>query len=203
MKNYILSKFIRTLQTYVSRPWYPPLLGLLAALDHLIIIIPTDGLLVTSILAAPKRWLSFVLWLTLGSVLGGTLLATFIQTYETPFLEWVSPGIHLTEYWKLTDSWVEEYGLWALFTIAALPIFQHPVIAITALAGLPLYQIALFMLGGRIIKYGVFGWLASHAPQALLRMKSVRKELEEIVVTNTSPPKTESIPPLLIGKVKR
>jgi len=181
MKIGFLDRLIGTLQTYIARPWYPPLLGVLAALDHFVFVIPTDGLLVTSVIAAPKRWLSTFLWITLGSVVGGVVLAAFLQHYGTPFLEWLSPGILETHYWKLTISWVDHYGLWALFAITALPIFQHPVIAITALAGIPLGKIALFMLGGRIVKYAVFTWLSIHAPKVLFRMRPVHKEIDEVI----------------------
>lgn len=175
-----LERLIQALISYVLKPWYPPLLAFLAALDHFVIVIPTDGLLITAILAAPKRWFRYFAWLTVGSVIGGTLLAGTIQLYGTPFLEWLSPGIHETYYWKLMDSWVDHYGLWTLFFVSALPIFQHPVIAITALAELPLLQIAAYLFAGRCIKFGLYSWLALRAPRALFRLKSIRKEVQEV-----------------------
>ncbi|MEK6580286.1 MAG: hypothetical protein AABZ55_13760 [Bdellovibrionota bacterium] len=175
-----IEKWIQWLQSYVLRFWYAPLLGALALIDHFVLIIPTDGLLVTAVIASPKHWFRNFLWVTLGSVAGASLLAALIQSFGMPFLEWFSPGIHDSAYWRLTDSWVDLYGLWVLLAVAALPVFQHPAIAIAALADLPLGEITLYILGGRILKYGVLSWLASHAPKVLLRIKSIQKEIKEV-----------------------
>jgi membrane protein YqaA with SNARE-associated domain len=189
-----IERLLHVLHAYVQKRWYPPLLGLLAAVDHFVIVIPTDGLLITAILAAPRRWLAFFAWLTLGSVAGGALLAGLIQVYGTPLLEWISPGIHLTSYWQLTDGWIERFGLWVLFVVAALPVFQHPAIAITALAELPLSQMTLAMLAGRLVKYGAFSWLASHAPRLLFKFKSIRKEVHEVEVAAADVPEPQPAP---------
>ncbi|MCC7441559.1 MAG: hypothetical protein IT285_08000 [Bdellovibrionales bacterium] len=170
---------IRALQGYIQRPWYPPLLGLLAAADHFVVVVPTDGLLITAVLAAPRRWPAFFAWLTLGSVLGALLLAATIQIYGTPFLEWLLPGIHADPFWKLSTRWIDEFGLWALLAVAALPIFQHPAIAIAALAEIPLSKIALFIFVGRVLKYGALSGLALRAPEVLMRFKGLRKEVRE------------------------
>ena len=63
----------------MDRPWYVALVGGLAALDLFIMIIPTDGLLVTSVLVRPKRWVSWFLWVSIGSAVGAAALAAIIH----------------------------------------------------------------------------------------------------------------------------
>jgi membrane protein YqaA with SNARE-associated domain len=174
---------VRRLQTYASRPWYPPLLALMTALDHLVVFIPTDGLLITSVMATPRKWVRNFLWVTAGSMFGTLVLAWVVSVYGVSLLEWIVPGIQTSASWQITEQWMERYGLWALFIVAALPIFQHPVIALAALAGLSFGTIFWAILPGRLLKFGLFAWIASHAPRAFARLRlfrSVRKEVAEV-----------------------
>ena len=45
--------------------------------------------------------------------------------------------------------------------------------------GVPILQIAGALFAGRILKYAIFGYLASHAPRYLMKVKFIRKEIEE------------------------
>lgn len=174
-----MTEWLQRIQKYAHTRWYPLVLAFLAALDHFVVIIPTDGLLITSVMLAPKRWITKFLWLTFGSVLGGVLLAVMVQHYGNPFLEWVMPGIHGARSWQITQDFMESYGLWTLFGVAASPFIQHPAIAIAALMELPLLHIAGALIAGRLLKYALFAYLASHAPRYLLKVKFIRKEIEE------------------------
>lgn len=173
-----MKKVFHHLKLYVERPWFGPLLGLLAALDYFLIIIPTDGLLITSAMMAPKRWIRLSFWLALGSVAGAIAFAVFVQLYGNPFLEWAFPAIHENHFWKLSDQWMDHYGVWAVFFIGALPLVIHPVIAIAALAAIPIREIAFALFVARALKYGTYSWLASHAPHYLLRLKNLKKEVK-------------------------
>ena len=180
--------WLKHLQRHVAKPWYHPFIAFIVLIDHFVIFIPSDALLVMSVLAFPRRWVRAWLWVTLGSVFGGLALAWVLQRYGTHFLDWISPGILTSKYWLETDAWVHEYGLWSLLVVSALPIFQHPVIAITALAGHSLLQIGLFMLAGRLLKFGIYSWVASHTPRLLKRFSSVQKEIEEVQQSDDLPP---------------
>lgn len=157
-------------ERYVQKPWYPEFLGLLAALDSFVVVIPTDGLLVTSVAAAPKRWLVLAFWTTLGSTVGAVILAILLQNYGHSVLEVLVPGIHNTHAWQITDRWVDEYGIWALFMVAALPFIQHPAIALVALAGVSIPKMAVVIFSGRLLKYLIFAYLSTHAPKLLTRI---------------------------------
>jgi len=174
-----MKKIFHQLKKHVERPWFGPFLGLLAALDYFVIIIPTDGLLITSAMTAPKHWIRLSFWLTLGSVAGAMTFIVFVQHYGNPFLEWVFPNIHENHFWKLSDQWMNQYGIWAVFFTGALPIVIHPVIAFAALAAIPLPKIAFTLFAARTLKYSTYSWIASHVPHYLLRLKNLKKEVTQ------------------------
>ena len=74
-----IRKSISVLQAYVSRWWYPPFIGFLAALDNIVVIIPNDGILISSAMLAPKKWLRISVWVAVGSTLGAVFLAHLVQ----------------------------------------------------------------------------------------------------------------------------
>ncbi len=171
----VLREAFVKLQRFVNRPWYGPFIGFLAAMDHLVIFIPTDGLLVSASLAVPRKWLRFFLCVVVGSLVGSAVLSLIVQTHGVSFLERVSPGILQSEAWIKTDEWADHYGLWVLAVVSGLPVFQQPAIVLAVLAGVPIPEILLVSLPGRLLKFGGFSWLASHAPHLILRFK--RKKL--------------------------
>lgn len=173
-------QWLRRVESYVEKPWYPALLGFLAFIDYFIILIPTDGLLITSIMAAPRRWLSIGIAVSIGTTLGAAAFAITVHHLGNPFIDWLTPGIREHALWRASDGWVDKHGLWAMFGIAAMPIFQHPAIAIAALAQMPLTKMILAVFAGRSLKYFAFSWLSSHAPHYLFKFKSVRKEVETV-----------------------
>ena len=44
----IVTVQIKRLQRYTGRSWYAPLIGLLSALDNIVVVIPNDGILISS-----------------------------------------------------------------------------------------------------------------------------------------------------------
>lgn len=162
--------FLHHVGRYVSKPWYPLLVGFLAFIDTFIFIIPTDGLLISSVMSAPKRAVSLTIFTTAGSVLGSVLFAILVDQ-----------GVRFAD--VSGPAWVQgffnSWGAWALFVIAFLPIAHHPVLILACLAHTPIGQIGLAMLGGRAIKYSAFAWISTHAPEKLFKFKAIEKEVAE------------------------
>lgn len=167
-------------------------MGLLAAIDSFVIVVPTDGLLVSATMLAPRRWIYTAFCVSFGSTLGGWLLALVLETHGLPFLLKITPGIETSTAWMWTDRLMDQWGLWALFFVAVTPVMQHPAIAMAALAGMPLTEIFLVMLAGRSIKYYVLAWVSTHAPGLLGKMWGIQGDLEEAGVK--TPPPTASQP---------
>lgn len=172
-------QFIR-LQHFVNKWWYAPLLGLLACIDLFVLLIPTDGLMISSVMIRPKKWISIALFTAFGSTLGSLALAFILEKHGLPFLlEW-KPGIDQTSFWIWTDHLMHQWGSWTLFLIALSPLVQHPAIAIGAFAQIPLLEFFIFILAGRILKYFFLSWLASHSPKYLYRLWGIQEELKEL-----------------------
>ena len=178
--NSKVSGLIRWSQQYTNQPWYPFLLGFFAFIDNIIIIIPIDGLLVSSIILRAKRWLSFSLANTIGSSLGALLLAYLVEIHGLPKIIEYFPNLTHGWVWQTTENFFVKYGLIVVFVVAAAPIFQHPAIILAALANISLYHIFVTVLVGRLIKYLIMGYISSHAPRLLSKLWGLEDELEEV-----------------------
>lgn len=171
--------WIKVLQKFADRIWYAPLIGLLAALDNLIVVIPNDGILISSSMLIPKRWFIFALSVTIGSLLGALFLAALVNMHGLPMILDYYPGAQETKAWAWTQSFFDRYGLMVVFFVAITPLAQQPAIILASLAGTPLSQLAAIIFCGRLIKFLIMAYIGSHAPKLLSRMWGVREELEE------------------------
>lgn len=195
----ILSRWmdkISGIQRYIDRPWYPYLVALLVFLDMFLLVIPSDGLLVSAVLLRPRRWVRTFVIVSTGSALGALFLAYLLQWNPEYIMNELFPYLFQNEGWKGMDQFVDDYGAWALGVVALSPFPQIPAVVVAALAGMPLLSIFLACWLGRMAKYALFAWLASHAPRYLMRFKGVRKEIEELNPPPPGPgPKSEPTAP--------
>lgn len=182
---------VQSLQKYVLKWWYCPLLFLFAAIDHYMVVFPILGMMVSSVFLAPKKWLSIALWSAAGSWLGAWILSWIAKTYGLSFIEFYFPVMVESSAWGFAESFFFRYGVWIVFLGGLAPIPQQPTVIIAALAGAPLLQIGVFLLLARLLKFGLLAYLASHAPQRLSRYRDVKVELEEMHV---SPPGSTAKP---------
>lgn len=165
------------MQKFADRIWYPPFVGLLAALDNFVVVIPTDGILISSSMLKPKRWFILGVNIAAGSTLGAILLAAFV---ETRGLEWILemyPGVNQTQSWIWTKNFFDQYGLILVFLIALTPLMQQPIIIIASLAQKPLLLLAAIIFSGRIIKFLLIAYVGSHAPQFLNKLWGIKGDL--------------------------
>lgn len=175
-----ISDSIKWSQKFTNKPWYPLLIGFFAFIDNIIVIVPTDGLLVSSILLRAKRWLWFSLAVTVGSSLGALLLAYLIEIHGMPWMLNYFPNLNTGWAWMTTEKFFLEYGLIVVFVVAAAPIFQHPAIVLAAVSNIALIHIFLAVFAGRLVKYLIMGYISSHAPKMLGRLWGLGEELEEV-----------------------
>jgi membrane protein YqaA with SNARE-associated domain len=173
--------FVKKLERHVNRPWYPFLVAFVACIDLFIFVIPTDAVLITSAMAAPKRWVSLAAFTTAGFIIGCFLFSLMVHHYGLPAIDAWFP--HMTQHktWLRSEVWMADYGLWAIFVVSLLPIALHPIIAVAVLANVSIPAICLILLIGRIFKYGLLAWIASHSPQLLEKMGLDSKQVEEIL----------------------
>lgn len=174
------------LERFIDRPWYVLIISFLAFIDSLIVIVPTDGILISSIFLCRQKWLRFSVGIAIGSTLGGLLLAWLVQAYGMDLILYFSPDLESTRTWQWTESFFDNYGLIVLFVVAATPVFQHPAVILAALSGNRLGEIALVCLLGRLLKFLIMGYVASHAPRLLSKMWGVQAEMKEVGIDPSS-----------------
>lgn len=190
-------RWIHVLEKYANRWWYAPVISVLAALDSFVVIVPTDGLLVSAAMLAPRRWFYTAVIVSLGSSLGAWGLAAVLEVHGLPWLLSIQPGIEQSQVWIYTDRLMDAWGTWAVFIVSLTPVMQQPAIALAAVAGKPLPEIFAAAFAGRFIKYAVLAYIGTHAPGVLGKLWGFRAELEEAGVVpheHKPDPKKPTIP---------
>lgn len=173
---------MKKLQAMSGRFWYAPLVSLLAAADNFILIIPTDGILISSSMFNPKKWFYFAVIVAIGSTIGAMALSYIIGSHGLPWILETYPNIDQTRTWELTNEFFEKYGLFVVFAVAATPIIQQPAVILASLAHTPYAKLMVVILAGRLLKYMIMGYIASHAPRLLNKMWGIQDELEDVGV---------------------
>lgn len=174
-----IRNYVQIIERYTDRIWYPPLIGFLAALDNLIVIVPTDGIAISSSMVTPKRWFTIALSISLGSTLGALVLAMLVEHQGLPWILSFYPGIAETKTWILSMRFFDSYGLLLVFVIAITPFMQQPAVILASLASTPIAKLAAVIFAGRFLKYLAMSYLASHAPRLLGKVWGLRGELKD------------------------
>ncbi|MES2856979.1 MAG: hypothetical protein V4692_14015, partial [Bdellovibrionota bacterium] len=158
----------------------------LAFADIFVVFLPTDGILISSSMLRPKKWLTLAFAITIGSTLASIALAIIVQRQGLPWVIETYPGIDQSQAWIWADSFFEKYGLLLVFAIGASPFFQQPSVILAALANTPVLHIGLALFTGRLMKYLVFSYVASHTPRLLSKLWGMKSELEEVGIKANS-----------------
>lgn len=172
-----IQRGVQWIQGFVDRPWYPPLIGFLAFLDNFVIVIPNDGILVSSSMVTPKRWWILALCVAIGSTLGATVLVAAIQYHGLPWILDIYPHLDETKTWEWSEKLFDQYGLLLVFAVSVTPLLPHPAIILASLAQIPLAQLGLVILLGRLIKFLILAYIGSHTPKLLRRLWGFKGEL--------------------------
>ena len=178
----LMTEYLKLLQRYADRFWFAPLIGFLSALDNFVIVIPNEGILISSSMVIPKRWFIFALSVAIGSTLGALALVALVELQGLPFILKIFPGINETSLWAIMLKLFESYGLVFIFFVSITPIAQQPSIILASLANIPLFKLAAAVFLGRSIKFFILAYAATHAPRFLSKIWGVKKELKEVGV---------------------
>lgn len=174
-----ISGCVKGLQRFADRPWYPLVVGLLAALDNVLLVIPTDGILISSSMLAPRKWSALALSSAVGSTLGALVLALLVRDHGLALVLHLYPGLEESASWVLTLRFFNEYGLFLVFLVSITPLAQQPAVILTALSLTPIFHMAFVIFFGRSIKFFIMAYVGSHAPRLLNRLWGVKGELKD------------------------
>jgi len=174
---------VRNLQKFIDRVWYSPLVGLLAFLDNFIVIVPTDGILISSSMLRPRKWFGLAFAISLGSTLGALILAALVESHGLPWILEFYPNLNNSQTWVITEEFFHRFGLLLVFGVAMTPLMQQPSVILAGLANTPLMELAVVVFVGRFIKFLIMAYAGSHAPRLLSRMWGVQGELKDVGVS--------------------
>ena len=181
--NYFLSsKFFQGLTRHVQHPLYDFLLAFVGAADNWIVIVPTDGLLISSSILAPKKWWKFASFMALGSTLGALSLAWATQTYGQDLVVQMFPGLMESRFYVKVENFFTVYGLWVVFVVAITPLFQQPTLILASLAHTELWKLAVVIGTGRWAKFLFMAFIGTYFPGLLKRLWGVQGELEDMQI---------------------
>lgn len=130
---------------------------------------PVTAVVVSATLLAPLRWRQIALATTVGSALGATLLVAVFHYLGWTFLYDHFPDLANHPTWHRIMAWSEQYGVIAVFFIAATPLPQTPALIFFGIARQDYVGVFIAMLSGKALKYGLFAWLAARFPQRFAR----------------------------------
>jgi membrane protein YqaA with SNARE-associated domain len=162
-----LENLIHRLKQDAEKTWYPVVLSVAAVVYHFLLVTPVDSLFVASSLIAPKRWFTFAVATTTGFTIGGTTFAYLVSRFGPSFVERFIPGITHHAIWTQSESWMHQYGAFAVGGISLIPFTLHPLVALAGLEHMSLFIIALSLFIGRLMKYSVMGWFCAYLPKKI------------------------------------
>lgn len=174
-----IQKYVKWLEQFADRPWYPLLISVLSVLDNFLIVIPNDGILVASSMLIPKRWFVFALFVSIGSTLGSVLFCLLVEMQGLPWIQEYYSGITETQIWLWSEKFFENYDILIVFVVAILPINQHPVLILAGLAGTPVLTLIGVIFAGRFSKFTLMAYLGSHSPKLLKKIWGMEDELKD------------------------
>ncbi|MFA6236287.1 MAG: VTT domain-containing protein [Bacteriovorax sp.] len=177
--HHMIKRNVKKLHRFVGRIWFPPMLILLSMLDVLVIVIPADGILVSSSMLKKKRWPFFALSVAIGSTLGALLLFFLVDYYGLGKILEFYPGINQSHAWNWTLKFFNQYGLLVVFLVGLTPFSQQPVLLMAALSELAFVPLVTAIFFSRIIKFSVMAYIATRAPRMLKKIWGVKNELKD------------------------
>ena len=160
LENHLLQR----LQRVARHRFMPALVGCLAFGLTVSMTVPVTSALIPAVLLSPRRWRSIALQAAFGSALGATLLVLLFHHLGWAQLQAQFPSMLDSAAWQRVIAWAVEYGVIALFAIAALPLPQTPALIFFAITEPPVAQIFLAVLLGKLIKYFLLAMLAALFP---------------------------------------
>lgn len=187
-----LKNFIAKLQSYSNRWWYVPLMCFLVFIDLFVVVIPSEAVMIKTIILKPKRWFAISTAMILSSAIGAITLGYLVQTYGHDFVRWLLGNVFGSPEWFKTEALVNKYGSWGLGFISFSPLPQQIPVVVCALAKMPLWKIFAAVALGRAPKYYLFALLALKFPH--LYEKYLKKIIED-AFSNEDEEKKKPQPP--------
>jgi membrane protein YqaA with SNARE-associated domain len=143
--------------------WFNAVCGMLALICSLCAF-PVIPIIVSACLIAPRRWRSISFSIAFGCALGATILVTLFHFFGWAVVYRYFPEFLSHPAWQSIVNWVSNYGTLGLLAIASSPLPEMPALIVLGVSKPDTVAIFLAVMTGKLIKYGLIAWLASHFP---------------------------------------
>jgi membrane protein YqaA with SNARE-associated domain len=165
----IAGKLGKLVNSRAGGPPYVAFVALVAFLFTVTLSVPFGSVLAVAVLLAPRRWRSLTVCSSVGSSLGAVVVYLAVHHLGWQQFLIAYPDIAASKGWQAATRWVSQYGAYALFVFAALPIPQSPALIFASMVRLPVLEIWLAILAGKLLKYGIYAALVARYPARFAR----------------------------------
>lgn len=162
-------KIIEVVLGQAERSSFLPLVGLGAFLSTLSMSVPVEWLVVVASLACRRRWMITASIAALGSAIASLGLYLTFHHFGWSILLAYYPELAGSRAWLQATDWLAKYGLLSIFGLMALPlpVPKLPMLAVAGIYRLPIAEVFVAIIAGKIIKYLAYAYLAVRFPEAL------------------------------------
>lgn len=175
-----ISKLIRSIQGGIDRFSFFFILIILAVVDTFILVIPVDGVLISSSYLRPRRWLRFSFAVALGATIGAILLGFLVQFMGLSGLFRIFPEFESAGSWDWMVAFLSASGLSFVFLFAISPLPLQPAVIAAVLMGIQPERMIFVIFAGRLLKSLLIGFVASHAPYWINRLWGLGHEMTSV-----------------------
>lgn len=143
----------RRLHHMAEGPWVPVLLVFIAAMDFIVLLIPSDLFLIAAILGYERRRNVFVGSMLLGRLGSVIAVHTLSQRISIETLQgWVAQ-FHMENAWEKGQYFFEKFGPLSIGITALSPFPMIFPTFLSGFAGAPVWQTIFFAMAGSLIRY--------------------------------------------------
>ena len=167
-----LQRIAHRLLPYVHRRWFPVTAAVFAFAATASMTVPVVPVLVSLVAIRRDRWRALAFWAVLGSTLAGTLFTCLVGHFGSAFLEARLPLLAQSKHWHYLVQWTASYGVVTLAAVAASPLAQTPVLVLAAVLGMKWPAVAVALVIGKTVKYGLVAALAAKAGDEVAALTS-------------------------------
>ena len=161
-------KMIRAILDRAERRSFVPLVGSAAFASTLSMSVPVEWLVV-AVLACRSRWVAIASVAALGSAVASLGLYLAFHHFGWNTLLERYPELAGSRAWVQATDWLSRYGLLALFGLMALPLPlpKLPMLAVAGIYRLPIPDVFIAIVAGKMIKYLAYAYVTVRFPGAL------------------------------------
>ena len=159
-----------TAYVQVSKPWFPLVIFALSVANTFAFFLAggvTALYISTCIAKGPNKFMFVAVLNALGALAGFTVFVSLTERHGVDWVRESYPSIFTSKHWSRTERVMKSFGWGGCVGLSAMPLPLHPLVLLGMLTGMSRASILSAVFLGRLIKYAVFGWVATRSPEML------------------------------------